>query len=85
MDPLQSSGSSPQESESIQFLPSLDLRFENHFSLFLIRPCSETGRRWLDDNVGDDSTRTFGNAIVCESRFVEAILRGAIDTGLEVR
>src|SRR5437899_533148 len=34
MDPFSCSGSSPQ-SESNQSLPSLDLRFENHFSLFL--------------------------------------------------
>jgi hypothetical protein len=82
MDAYQSSGSSPQESESNQSSPALDLRFENHLSLFLIRPCSEIGQQWLD--VGDDSTLTFGNAIVCESKFVEAIYQGAIDAGLEI-
>ncbi len=84
MDAYQSSGNSPQESESSQSSPALDLRFENHFSLFLIRPCSEIGQQWLDANVGDEDTLTFGGAIVCEPRFVETILRGAIAAGLEI-
>jgi hypothetical protein len=84
MDAYQSSGSSPQESESNQSSPVVDLRFENHFSLFLIRPCSEIGQQWLDENVGDESTLTFGNAVACEPRYVEAILHGAIEAGLEV-
>lgn len=62
----------------------LDLVFENHFSLFLIRPVSSTGQSWLDENVGGEDTLTFGKAVVCEPRYVEAILHGAIDAGLEV-
>jgi len=84
MDASQTSCSSPQESESNRSSPAVDLRFENHFSLFLIRPCSETGQRWLDDNVGNEETQIFGGAVVCEGRYVESILRGAIEAGLEV-
>jgi hypothetical protein len=84
MDACQTSGSSPQESESNQSSPVVDLRFENHFSLFLIRPCSEIGQQWLDENVGNESTLTFGNAVVCEPRYVESILLGAIVAGLGV-
>jgi hypothetical protein len=62
-----------------------DLVFENHLSLFLIRPVSSTGQSWLDENVGDDSTLTFGNAVVCEPRYVEAILQGATADGLVCR
>jgi hypothetical protein len=40
--------------------------------------------RWLDANVGDEDTLTFCNAVACEPRYVESILRGAIDAGLEV-
>jgi hypothetical protein len=85
MNAFQYSGSSPQESESNQSTLAVDLRFENHLSLFLIRPFSEIGQQWLDENVGDDSTLTFGDAIVCEPRYVEAILRGAIEAGLAVQ
>ncbi len=77
--------------EAISFLKQvpaetahLDLVFENHLSLFLIRPVSFTGQSWLDENVDNEDTLTFGNAVVCEPRYVESILRGAIAAGLEV-
>ena len=73
-DPNKQSGTSPT-----------DLIFENHFSLFLIRPVSPAGQSWLDENVGDENTLTFGGAIVCEPRYVEAVAHGAIEAGLGVR
>ena len=78
-DVFQTSGSSPQSA------PILDLVFENHFSLFLIRPVSPNGKQWLDENVGDENTLIFGGAVVCEPRYVEAIMDGAIEAGLVVR
>ena len=65
--------------------PSLDLIFENHLSLYLIRAVSQTGQMWLDENVGDENTLTFGGAIVCEPRYVEAIYFGAKQAGLAVQ
>ena len=64
--------------------PTIDLLFENHGSLFLIRPVSQPGQLWLDENVGDENTLTFGGAIVCEPRYVEAIAHGAVEAGLAV-
>jgi hypothetical protein len=61
-----------------------DLIFENCGSLFLIRPVSQTGQLWLDENVGDENTLTFGGAVVCEPRYVEAIYFGAKQAGLAV-
>jgi hypothetical protein len=61
---------------------SIDLAFENHLSIFLIRPLSAAGKRWLDENVGDENTQTFGDAVVCEPRYVEAIHLGATSEGL---
>jgi hypothetical protein len=83
MDAYQASGSSPQ-TESNQSTSSVDLRFENHGSLFLIRPVSPAGQQWLDENVDNEETLTLGKALVCEPRYVEAILHGAIEAGLEV-
>ena len=82
------SGLNPQEAISfLKQVPAktahLDLVFENHLSLFLIRPVSSTGQSWLDENVGNESTLTLGNAVVCEPRYVESILRGALEAGLE--
>jgi hypothetical protein len=65
--------------------PPVDLEFENHFSLFLIRPVSSAGQRFLDENVGDENSLTFGDAIVCEPRYVESIWHGAISDGLVCR
>ena len=76
VDPHKQSGSSPT--------PQHDLCFENHGSLFLIRAPSESGQRWLDANVGDEDTLSFGGAIVCEPRYVEAIYHGAVNDGLAV-
>jgi hypothetical protein len=65
--------------------PPVDLVFENHSSLFLIRPVSPSGQNWLDENVGNEETLTFGNAVVCEGRYVEDIFRGATSDGLVCR
>ena len=64
---------------------SPDLLFENHLSLFLIRPVSPAGQTWLDENVGDENTLTFGGAVVCEPRYVEEIANGAASDGLVCR
>ncbi len=69
--------------EAVPATTNLDLVFENHLSLFLIRPVSSPGQSWLDENI-DGEAQTFGNAVVCEPRYVEAILQGAIEAGLEV-
>ena len=77
IDAFCTSGSSPTK------MP--DIIFENYFSIFLIRPVSPAGQSWLDENVGDSGTLTFGGAVVCEPRYVEAIYRGAIADGLVCR
>jgi hypothetical protein len=76
LDSFAASGSSPTLT---------DLVFENHGSLFLVRPVSKSAQLWLDENVGDENTLTFAGAIVCEPRYVEAIAQGAIEAGLVVR
>ena len=76
-DSFVDSGSSPQS--------TVDLIFENHFSLFPIRPVSLTGQSWLHEHVSDENTQTFGGAIVCEPRYVEAIYFGAQSDGLAVQ
>ena len=85
MDAFCTSGSSPTTaSVSPRSAPAFDLIFENHGSLFLIRPLSQIGQHWLDENVGDENTLTFGGAVVCEPRYVEGIFLGASAAGLAV-
>jgi hypothetical protein len=63
----------------------LDIRFESHGSIVLIRAVSDAGQTWLDENVGDDETQYFGGAIAAEPRYCGAIIEGALEAGLAVR
>jgi hypothetical protein len=63
--------------------PTSDIQFENHGSLFLLRPVSSIGRDWLDTNIEPDAL-TFGDAVVCEPRYVSDIVLGAQADGLAV-
>jgi hypothetical protein len=77
------SGSSPTGSES-HLQPSPDILVENHGSVFLLRPVSPVGQTWLQENVIGDETQLFGNAVVCEPRYVADIVLGARGEGLLV-
>jgi len=76
-DGFKSSGGSPP--------PPVDLCFEDHGSIVLIRPVSPAGQNFLDRKVGDSETQTWGGAVVCEPRYVEAVYRGALAEGLVCR
>jgi hypothetical protein len=63
---------------------TIDIAFENHGSIVLIRGLSEAGQAWLDENVGNDETQYFGNAIAAEPRYCANIILGAQREGLAV-
>jgi hypothetical protein len=65
-------------------IPSVDIRFEHYGSIILIRGLSPAGQAWLDENVGNDETQYFGNAIAAEPRYCLPIYEGAIEAGLVV-
>jgi len=81
---FESSGSSPTRSE-VSLQPPPDILVENHNSVFLLRPISPAGRTWLQENVIGEETQLFGNAVVCEPRYVADIVFGARGQGLVVR
>lgn len=60
-----------------------DIKVENHGSIFLLCPRSEPGRDWLREHTYADAL-TWAGAVVVEPRYVEDIVRGAQDDGLEV-
>lgn len=68
--------------EAVGSSSTVDLIFEGHGSIVLIHPVSPLGKTFLDENVGDSETMTFGGAIVCEPRFCSDIFRGAVASGL---
>ena len=61
----------------------MDLRFENHGSIILLRPESELGNDWVSEHIPEDAMM-FGGAIVIEPRYADAIFAGATDDGLNV-
>ena len=78
------SGSSPTRSES-RLQPSPDISVENHGSIVLLRPTSSIGQAWLQENVIGEETQIFGNAVVCEPRYVMDIVLGARAEGVVIR
>ena len=81
---FEASGSSPTGSES-RLQPPPDISVENHGSIFLLRPISSAGQAWLQENVISEETQIFGNAVVCEPRYVTDIVFSARREGLVVR
>ena len=61
-----------------------DLMVHGHGSIYLLRPISRRGRRWIDTQISADRIEWAG-AIVVEPRYVADIVRGALDHGLTVR
>jgi hypothetical protein len=62
---------------------ALDVTVEDHGSLWLFRPVTETAKTWIDDNV-EDAALWFGGALAVEARFVQAMIEGMLADGLEV-
>jgi hypothetical protein len=61
----------------------MDIRFDNHGSIWLANPLTEAGRDWMSEHLPDDA-QTWGEAVVIEPRYVADIAQGARDDGLEV-
>jgi hypothetical protein len=77
-DSFVASGTSPTDSAE------LDFRCENHGSIFLLYPLSESARSWIEENLPSD-TQWFGNAVAVEHRYIWPILEGIQDDGLAVQ
>lgn len=75
-DSFVSSGSSPTEG-------GLDFRCENHGSLFLLFPLTQSAHSWIEEHVPSD-VQWFGNAVIIEHRYVWTILVGIQDSRLTV-
>ena len=60
-----------------------DLEVADHGSLILIRARTTTGQEWLDENLGGD-VQYWGDSVACEPRYVDDVLAGAKDYGLNV-
>jgi hypothetical protein len=64
-----------------------DITVENHGSIWMLRPTSRAGKRWIRENLAPvaESWQWLNEALVVEPRFVPDIVCGAQADGLEVR
>jgi len=74
---FQSSGTSPTEIGP-------DFRCENHGSVFLLIPVTQSAQSWVEENLQSDA-QWFGSGVVVEHRYIWAILEGIQNDGLMVR
>jgi hypothetical protein len=58
-----------------------DVRFENHGSLWLVRPLTDAASEWLEANLSDDA-QWWAGAVACEPRYVSALADGMRESGL---
>lgn len=61
-----------------------DLLVHGEGSIYLLRPTSRRGQRWVDEHISDDRQEWAG-AIVVEHRYIGDLVQGAIADGLAVR
>lgn len=61
----------------------VDVKVENHGSIFLFQPLSEAAREWIGEHVPEDAT-WFGGALVVEHRYASDLAQGMVDDDLEV-
>lgn len=60
-----------------------DFRFENHGTLWLVRPQNAPAREHLEENVSEEA-QWFGGALVVEPRYAEDLAFALVNTGWEV-
>jgi hypothetical protein len=59
----------------------MDIHVENHGSIFLFRPETDTGREWLAEHTDG---QWWGGALVVEPRYARDLADGAMAEGLEI-
>jgi hypothetical protein len=60
-----------------------DVRVTYHGSITLVEPVTDAAREWIDDKVCDEQT-WFGGKLAVEARYVENLLWGMSEDGLEI-
>ena len=60
-----------------------DAYVENHGSIMLVRPTTSAATEWIEEHVSEEAM-FFGSALVVEPRYVENLVGGMTEAGLEV-
>ena len=62
--------------------PQADIVIENHGTIFLFRPLSDSARTWIEENVMPEGFHPDWPTLVVEHRYVENLAAGMQDAGL---
>ena len=62
----------------------MDVRVTDHGSLVLVEGISPAGEAWIEEYVGGAETLYWGDAVVCEPRYVPPIIQAMLAEGLVV-
>ena len=62
----------------------MDFVISNHGSICLLNPRSKAAKNWVAEHLPDD-VQYFGYSVAIEPRYVQPILDGIAEDGLEVR
>ncbi len=68
----------------IETAPAIDIRVENHGTVFLIRPISDAGSQWIDDNLQVESWQWLGEAVAVDHHYIMIHVIGMLEDGLSV-
>jgi hypothetical protein len=60
-----------------------DVLVENHGSLYLMWPQTDSAQEWIDEHIPEDA-QWFGSALVIEPRYVEDVAHGMMEDGLRL-
>lgn len=60
--------------------PVIDFEVQNHGSIFLLCPLTDSARAWVEEHLPED-VLTFGRGICVEHRFISNIVHGIQDAG----
>ncbi len=63
---------------------TIDASVENHGSIFIIRPLSNTAKDWLAKYVDQNEYQPYRDAIIVEPRYVDDLVTGMQKGGLHV-
>jgi hypothetical protein len=63
----------------------IDVRVENHGSLFMFRVLTDAARAWVDEHVPTEDWQWMGNGFSVEHRYARDLAQGMLDDGLNVK
>lgn len=60
-----------------------DLIVRNEGTIFILDPMTDDGKAWIAEHIPEDTIR-WGEGVVIEHRYIEGVVQGAINDGMEV-